>query len=62
MLLPELQRIKDTIKYAALSAEVPRRHQKQLTQNLIVRLLKTHLILLFQSLGGAQAPPGPPVG
>ena len=39
-LLPELQRYKDTIRCASLGAEV-RGHQ-QLTQTLIVRLLKTH--------------------
>ena len=42
-LLPELQRNKDTVRCAALGAEVPGHHQKQLTQTLIVRLLKTHL-------------------
>ena len=36
-LLPELQRYKD-----ALGVEVPGKRQKQLTQTLIVRLLKTH--------------------
>ena len=40
-LLPELQRYKDTIRCAALGAEVPGHRQQQLTQTLIVRLLKT---------------------
>ena len=42
-LLPELQRYKDTVRCAALSAEVPGRVQQQLTQTLIVRLWKMHL-------------------
>ena len=42
-LLPQLQRYKDTIKCAALGAEVPGHRQQQLTHTLIVRLLKTHL-------------------
>ena len=41
-LLPELQRYKVTIRYAALGAEVPLHCQQQLTQTLIVFLLKTH--------------------
>ena len=41
-LLLELQRYKDTVRCAALGAEVPGHRQKQLTQTLIVRLLKTH--------------------
>ena len=41
-LLPELQRYKDTIRCAELGAEVPGHRQQQLTQTLIVRLLKTH--------------------
>ena len=44
-LLPEPQRYKDTVKFAALGAEVPRQRQVQLTQTLIVRLLKTHLLI-----------------
>ena len=39
VLPPELQRDEDTISCAALGAEVP---GHQLTQTLIVRLLKTH--------------------
>ena len=42
-LLPELQRYKDTVRCGALGAEVPGHRQKQLTQTLIVCLLKTHL-------------------
>ena len=42
VLLPELQRYKDTVRCASLSAEVPGHRQQQLTQTLIVRLLKTH--------------------
>ena len=42
VLLPELQRCKDTVRCAALGAEVPGHHQQQRTQTLIVRLLKTH--------------------
>ena len=41
-LLPELQRYKDTVRCAVLGAEVPGHRQQQLTQTLIVRLLKTH--------------------
>ena len=43
-LLPELQRYKDSVRCSALGAEVPGlgRSQQQLTQSLIVRLLKTH--------------------
>ena len=41
-LLPELQR-KDTVRCAALGAEVPGHCQQQLMQTLIVRLLKMHL-------------------
>ena len=42
-LRPELQRYKDTVRCVALGAEVPGHRQQQLTQTLIVRLLKTHL-------------------
>ena len=45
-LLPELQRYKDTVRCAALGAEVPGHCQQQLTQTLTVRLLKTHLFTL----------------
>ena len=38
---PELQRYKDTVRCNALGAEVPGHRQQQLTQTLIVRLLKT---------------------
>ena len=41
-LLPEPQRYKDTVRYGARGAEVPAHRQQQLTQTLIVRLLKTH--------------------
>ena len=41
-LIPELQRYKDTVRCAALGAEVLGHRQEQLTQTLIVRLLKTH--------------------
>ena len=43
-LLPKLQRYKDTVRCAALGAEVPGHRQQQLTQTLIVRLLKTHFL------------------
>ena len=46
-LLPELQRYKDTVRCAALGAEVPGHRQEQLTQTLIVRLLKTHFFTPF---------------
>ena len=45
-LLPELQRYKDTVRCAALGAEVPGHCQQQLTQTLIVRLLKTHFFYI----------------
>ena len=41
-LLLELHRHKDTDRGAALGAKIPRHRQEQLTQTLIVRLLKTH--------------------
>ena len=41
-LLPEIQRYKDTDRCAALGAKVPGRRQQQVTQTLIMRLLKTH--------------------
>ena len=41
-LLPELRRYKETVRCAGLGTEVPGDRQKQLTQTLIVRLLKTH--------------------
>ena len=47
VLLPELQRYKDTIRCAALGGEVPGDRQQQLTQTLIVRFLKTHLFILI---------------
>ena len=45
-LLPELQRHKDTVRCAALGAEVLGHRQPQLTQTLIVRLLKTHFFYI----------------
>ena len=48
---PEPQRKKDSVSSVELGAEVTGRRQKQLTQTLIVRLLKTHffpLILDFE--------------
>ena len=47
VLLPELQRNKDTIKCAAQGLEVPEQSQKQLTQALIVHLLKMHFSMLI---------------
>ena len=46
-LLPELQRYKDTVRCAALGAEVPGHRQKQLTQTFILCLLKMHLFSLI---------------
>ena len=46
-LLPELQRIKDTVRCAALGAKVPGHRQEQLPQTLIARLLKTHFFVLI---------------
>ena len=43
-LFPELQRYKDIVMYTALRAEVPGHHQQQLTQTLIVCLIKTHFL------------------
>ena len=43
-LLPELQRNKDTVRCAALGAEVPGHRQKQLMHTLIVRLLNMHFL------------------
>ena len=42
VLLPELQINKDAVRCASLGAVVPGNRQQQLTQTLIVRLLKTH--------------------
>ena len=50
-LLQELQRIKDTVRCGALGAEVPGHRQEQLTQTLIVRLLKTHLFSFVKKFG-----------
>ena len=46
-LLSDLQRNKDAVRCAALGAEVLGHPQKLLSQTLIVRLLKTHLITPF---------------
>ena len=46
-LLPELQRNKDAVRCAALGTEVPGGHRQQLTQTLIVRLLKTHFFTVI---------------
>ena len=56
-LLPELQRYKDTLRCGTLGAEVPGHRKEQLTQTLIVRLLETHLFLLFQKLGEGEVLP-----
>ena len=52
----ELQRLKGTVWCVKLVLEVPGvGHNKgQLTQTLIVRLLKTHFFLSFQKLGGPR--------
>ena len=47
---PELQRNKDTVRCAALGTGVPEHCQKQLTQTLIVRLLKTDFLPLILDL------------
>ena len=46
VLLLELKRSRDSVKGAVLDAEVPGLRHKQLTQTLIVRLLKTHFCTL----------------
>ena len=57
VLLLELQRIKEvSVKCAWLGAEVPGHRKEQLTQTLIVRMLKTHLILLLQKFRGPWHP------
>ena len=50
-LLPELQRYKDTVRCAALGTEVPGHRQQQLTQTLVVHLLKMHF---FTSILGFE--------
>ena len=50
---------KYTVRHAALGVQVLGQRQQQLTETLIVRLLKTHLFSLFQKLEGLLAPPGP---
>ena len=47
VLQSEQQRNKDTVRCAALGGEVPGHRQQQLTQTLIVRLLKTHFFTSF---------------
>ena len=55
VLLPELQRNKDTtVRCAAQGAKVPGHHQ--LMKTLIVRFLRTHLFLLFQKFVGPRLP------
>ena len=46
-LFPELQRYKDTVRCGGLGVEVKRHRQHQLTQTLIVRLLKAHFFTLI---------------
>ena len=46
----ELQRYKDTVRYGSFGTEVQGHHEEQLTQTLIVFLLKSHLFLLLQKL------------
>ena len=58
-LLPELQRIEDTVRCATLC---PGHRQEQLTQTLIVRLLKTRLISIVQKLEGPRPPLAGPGG
>ena len=53
-LLPELQRYKDIVRCAALGAEVPGHRQQQLTQTLIVRLVKTHFLPAILDLESQQ--------
>ena len=55
-LLLELHRNKDTVRCAMLGSEVLGRHQKQLTQTLILHLSKTPFFALFQKLEGPGAP------
>ena len=45
--LRELHRYMDTVRCAVLGMEVPGHRQEQLTQNLIVRLLKTNFFTLI---------------
>ena len=59
----ELQRYKDTVRYGSLGTEVQGHHKEQLTQTLIVFLLKSHLFLLLQKLERRRprwAPLSPP--
>ena len=49
-LLLELQRNKDTVRCSALDAEVPGHRQQQMTQTLIVLLLKKHFYTLILDL------------
>ena len=49
-LLLELHRNKNTVRCAAPGAEVQGDHQKQLTQTLIVRLLKRHFLIDCEKL------------
>ena len=50
----ELQRYEDTIRCAAIGAEVPVHYQEKLTQTLIVFFLKTHVFVVCK-LGGPRS-------
>ena len=53
-MLPELQRYKDTVRCASLGTEVPGHRHKQLTQTLIVSLLKTHFFTFLSLIVKSQ--------
>ena len=45
-----------TVMYGSVGVKVQGHGKEQLTQTLIVRLLKTHLFLLLRKLGGPRTP------
>ena len=54
VLLPILQRSKDTLRCVALCAKAPGHCQEQLTHTLTVRLFKIYFFLLFQKIEGPK--------
>ena len=60
VLLPELQRYKNTVMCATLgSAEIPGQWEvnEQLMQTLILCLLKMHIFTFYLKIAGGLAPP-----
>ena len=62
-LLPELQRYKDTVRCAALGAEVrgPRTPSRTTDANLDCAFVENALLFVVPNIGGARAPLGSPL-